>query len=104
MSGRRSSNIIRIMWIEQEKRNIIHDTKYKIIKENIQLLSSFSQGVTMNINDPDNLNKIISIDQTRDEVKKYVDLYEKQEKEYDDRLEKLSLEKNSLQSKIFKTK
>ena len=58
----------------------------------------------MNINDPDNLNKIISIDQTRDEVKKYVDLYEKQEKEYDDRLEKLSLEKNSLQSKIFKTK
>ena len=104
MSGRRTSNILRIMGIEQEKRNIIHDAKFKILKENILLLSSFSQGAKMNIHNPENIYEIITIDQTREEVQKYVDLYEKQVKEYDERLEELSLEKYRLQAKIFKMK
>lgn len=101
MSGRRSSTIIRIMDIESQKKNLIHNVHFKRLKENDMLFSNSYNGRVFKLYDPFNLDNLIEVRYDSDDIEKYKEQNAFLLEQFEKRLDRLSQEKMRLQNKIF---
>ena len=102
MSGAtRRSVLMRIMAIETQLKNLVHDNKYYRIQENLRMLRDKSFFGDVRVNDPHNFDSLINLRRNSAESKEYTEVYEKMSLEYEDLIDKLSIEKKQLQVELF---
>ena len=102
MASKRTPTLLRIMQIDDKIKSINKDKKYKTIKQNIQALKIYNTSSIIRVNPPENLNRIVKLRRDSKTAKKYLEKYEKMILEYDTQINKLSTEREILQSKLFK--
>ena len=101
MSGRRSTAIIRIMDIEAQKKNLIHNVHFKRLKENDKIFSNSFRGRVFKLYDPFNLDNLIEVRYDSDEIEKFKEQNGILLEQFEKRLDDLSREKMELQKKLF---
>ena len=102
MSGAtRRSALLRIMEIETQLKNLVHDNKYYRIQENLRMLREKSFFGDVRVNDPHNFDSMIKLRRNSAESKECTEVYEKMSLEYEFFIDKLSIEKKQLQVELF---
>ena len=102
MSGTtRRSALLRIMEIETQLKNLVLDNKYYRIKDNLRMLREKSFFGDVRVNDPHNFDSMINLRRNSADSRECIEVYEKMSLEYEDLIDKLSIEKKQLQVELF---
>lgn len=101
MTSTRSSSLIKIMRIEDQVNKVSKNRRYRQIQENVKKLKSTIGSSVIDILNPENMEKNITVRRNSDEAKTYLEAYEHMLMEYDVLMSELSKEKKRLRSKLF---
>ncbi len=101
MASSRSSSLIKIMKIEDQVNRINKNPHYRHIQENVKKLKSTIGSSIIDISDPENMEKTVTVRRNSNEAKTYLETYEHMLMEYDVLIGELSKEKKRLRSKLF---
>jgi hypothetical protein len=98
----RRSKLNRIMRIEQMLHNIDSNVKYRKMRNNLNILESKAFGSRyIRIGSPENLDRMIELRRYSKEMYDLIHRYKNGLKKYENRIEKLNLEKKQLQKELF---
>ncbi len=101
MGKTRSSALIQIMQIEDQILSIINGKKYIKIQQYVRVLKDLSGNAILNVENPDEIGKIVKLRKNSKEAKEYLAKYEVMLNEYDTLLMELRKRKKSLNSELF---
>ena len=101
MAKTRSSALIQIMQIEDQIKSIINGKKYIKILQYVRVLKDLSGNAILQVENPDEMGKMIKLRKNSAEAKEYLAKYEVMLNEYDTLLTELRKRKKSLNSELF---
>ena len=101
MRKTRSSALMQIMQIEDEIKRVINGKHYLKIRQYVQVLQDLSGNAILQVENPDEMGKMVRIRKNSEEAKTYLTKYELMLSEYDTLLLELRKRKKSLNSELF---
>ncbi|MBT3285011.1 hypothetical protein HN807_06845 [Candidatus Bathyarchaeota archaeon] len=97
----RSSALIQIMQIEDEIKRVINGKEYINIRQYVQVLKDLSGNAILQVENPDDMGKMVRLRKNSEEAKKYLVKYEAMLNEFDVQLLNLRKRKQDLNSELF---
>ena len=97
----RSSALIQIMQIEDEIKRVINGKEYINIRQYVQVLKDLSGNAILQVENPDDMGKMVRLRKNSEEAKKYLVKYEAMLNEFDAQLLNLRKRKQDLNSELF---
>jgi hypothetical protein len=101
MGSNRSSALIEIMQIEAKIKQMRGSLEYRHIQENIGKLKRTSGHAIVEVENPTEMNKFVSVRRNSKESKEYLVLFEEQMGKYEVKIEVMEKTKKMLTSKLF---
>ncbi|MBT6603828.1 hypothetical protein HOB36_01915 [Candidatus Bathyarchaeota archaeon] len=101
MGKTRSSALIQIMQIEDEIKRVINGKEYINIRQYVQVLKDLSGNAILQVENPDDMGKMVRLRKNSEEAKKYLVKYEAMLNEFDVQLLNLRKRKQDLNSELF---
>lgn len=101
MASNRSSALRKIMQIEDQIKNVRTSPRYKHIRRNIILLTGNTGNRMIAVENPDEMEKTVTIRRNGEESKNYLAKYESKMKEYDILIHELGKKKKTLTAELF---
>jgi hypothetical protein len=101
MASSRSSALMKIMRIEDQVKRVSKDKRYKQIQENVRTLKDSYGRAVVQINNPDNMEKTLTVRKNSDDATRYLEAFELMLYEYDVLMLELRKQKESLRKKLF---
>ncbi len=101
MTSSRSSDLIKIMRIEDQVNRVSKNRRYRQIQENVKKLKSTYGSSVVDISNPEAMDKMITVRRNSEKAKEYLETYEHMLMEYDVLMGELGKEKKRLRSKLF---
>jgi hypothetical protein len=101
MTSSRSSDLMKIMRIEDQEKQVSKDHRYRQIQENVDKLKSTLGSSVINISNPENMDKTITVRRNSPEAKAHLETYEHMLMEYNVLMGELSKEKKRFRSNLF---
>jgi hypothetical protein len=96
---------MRIMEIEQRLHSIESDPKFREMRGNLKILETNVVGSRhIRIGSPENLERMIELRRHSDEMNNVIQRYRKGLEKYENKIEKLNMEKNQLRKELFPIK
>lgn len=101
MRKTRSSALMQIMQIEDEIKRVINGKTYIKIRQYVQVLKDLSGNAILQVENPDDLGKMVKLRKNSEEAREYLKKYESMLQEYDTLLLELRKRKKSLNAELF---
>ena len=101
MGSRRSSSLMEIMQIEAKIKQIRNSSEYRHIQQNIGKLKRTSGNAVIQIQNPEEMDKMVTVRRNSVESKKFLAIYEGQLEKYSVEIEEMEKIKKGLTSKLF---
>ena len=101
MGSRRSSSLMEIMQIEAKIKQMRNSTEYRHIQQNIGKLKRTSGNAVIQVQNPEEMDKMVTVRRNSVESKKFLAIYEGQLKKYAVEIEEMEKNKKGLTSKLF---
>lgn len=101
MASNRSSALRKIMQIEDRIKKVRKSPRYKHIQRNISVLQGKTGKRMIDVENPDEMEKTVTIRRNGEESKVYLAKYETKMQEYDILIHELGKKKKSLTAELF---
>ena len=101
MTSTRSSNLMKIMRIEEQVKRVNNDLRYRHIQENVKALRDNYGKAIVDIANPEDMEKRVTVRKNSEEAKAYLKTYELMLLEYDVLMNELRKEKKRLSKELF---
>ena len=101
MASNRSSALTKIMQIEERIKKVRKSPRYKHIQRNIQVLQGKTGNRMIAVENPDEMEKTVTIRRNGEESKNYLAKYQTKMLEYDVLINELGKKKKSLTAELF---
>jgi hypothetical protein len=101
MASNRSSALRKIMQIEDKIKKVRKSPRYKHIRRNIIVLKGNTGKRMIDVENPDEMEKTVTIRRNGEESKVYLAKYETKMREYDVLINELGKKKKSLTAELF---
>jgi len=98
--SKKSSILIDIMQVEAKLRKLKQDNSYRKMKQVIQQFS-LMRGTLITVPSPENFDKQITLRKNSEEFKNAFEQYEDRISVYNERFQKLSEERRTLEKQLF---
>ncbi len=101
MASTRSSALIKIMRIEDQVKRVNKNKRYRLIQENVKNLKSSYGKALIEVSNPEDMEKTVTVRKNSDEAKEYLATYELMLLEYEVLMDELRKKKKRLRSELF---
>jgi hypothetical protein len=101
MGSRRSSSLMEIMQIEAKIKQMRNSLEYRHIQQNIGKLKRTSGNAVIQVQNPEEMEKMVTVRRNSVESKKFLAIYEGQLEKYSVEIEEMEKTKKGLTSKLF---
>lgn len=101
MGSKRSSSLIGIMQIEAKIKQIRNSTKYRHIQLNISKLKRNSGNAMIKVQNPEAMDKTVTVRRNSVESQEYLNIYEKQLEKYVNKIKEMEKTKKNFTAKLF---